>query len=226
MTPRGQYYALRARFRFPALCPLAPTPLELKTPNLVQGCSVIRSFEIEKFRGVQKLEGSKFWFFFKKNILIIKFSYRPAAQTESGRESNLSSQKDLGLTWVPYVESATWVQNYALRARFHFTALCPLAPTSVYRELPNLVQGCRLTRSINAENFRGVQKLGGSKFWFFEKKIFWSFLGELCQNTQIWVKKKIDAKNFEIFRNSSLRFWHRRRRVTSPASIKVIERNV
>ena len=193
-TPRGQNYALRARLHFPALCPLAPRPLELKTPNLVQGCSVIRSINAKKFRGVGKLGGSKFLFFLKKNISIIKFSYRPAAQTESGRESNLSWQKGLGLTWVPYVESATWGQNYALRARFHFPALCPLAPTPLELETPNLVQGGTLTCAIQSSKKFDPPNLGGSKFWFFRKFLFSSFLGEICQNKQIWVKKKLVQK--------------------------------
>ena len=63
MIPSGQNYARRAQSRFSALCPLAQTPFGLGTPNLVQGCSVTRSFKIVKFRGVQKLGGSIFWIF-------------------------------------------------------------------------------------------------------------------------------------------------------------------
>ena len=45
---------------FEALAPLAPTPFDEFSPNLVQGCGITRSFKIVKFRGVQKLGGSKF----------------------------------------------------------------------------------------------------------------------------------------------------------------------
>ena len=61
----GKNCALRARFRFSALYPLAPTPLQLETPNFAQGCSVIRSFVPEKFMGVGKLGGQNFDFFEK-----------------------------------------------------------------------------------------------------------------------------------------------------------------
>ena len=83
-----------------------------------------------------------------------------------------------------------------------FEALAPLAPTPFDGISPNLVQGCSVIRSSKAQKFRGFQKLGGSKFWFFRKFLFSSFLAELCQNKQIWVKKISGVKNLEIFRQS------------------------
>ena len=80
-----------------------------------------------------------------------------------------------------------------------YEALSLLAPSPLNRELPNLVQGCSVTRSSKIDKFRGVQKLGGSKFWFFRQFLIWSFLDELGQNTQIWVKKIFGVKNLEIF---------------------------
>ena len=80
-----------------------------------------------------------------------------------------------------------------------FEVLSLLAPTPLELETPNLVQGCTVTRSFKIVKFRGVQKLGGSKFWFFRKFLFSSFLAELCQNKQIWVKKIFGVKNLEIF---------------------------
>ena len=62
---------------FEALALLAPTHLELETPNLVQGCIVTRSFKILKFRGVKKLGGVKILIFPKILISIISGRIMP-----------------------------------------------------------------------------------------------------------------------------------------------------
>ena len=51
---------------FEALAPLAPTPFDGISPNLVQGCSVIRSSEDQKFLGVKKLGGGQNFDFSEK----------------------------------------------------------------------------------------------------------------------------------------------------------------
>ena len=45
-TPRGQNCARRAQFCVSALCPLAPTPFDKISRNLVQGYSATRAFKI------------------------------------------------------------------------------------------------------------------------------------------------------------------------------------
>ena len=66
-----------------------------------------------------------------------------------------------------------WGQNCARRAQSRFPALCPLAQRPLDPGTPNLVQGCRVTRSFKIMKFRGVQKFRGvkiSKFSFLRKK--------------------------------------------------------
>ena len=161
MTPRGQNCARRAQSRFSALCPLAPTPFDRISPNLVQGCSITRSFKIVKFRGVQKLGGSKFGkfhFYEKNNMSWTNFSKGRSQRPKTCR---------IDAPW--YGGCAMQVmtprgQNCARRAQSRFSALCPLAQTPLDLGTPNLVQGCRVTRSFKIMKFRGVQNLGGSKF--------------------------------------------------------------
>ena len=63
-------------------------------------------------------------------------------RTEHRRDLKLSGYVHPGMIQVPCKWWPPRGQNYALRARFHFQALCPLAPTPLNSELPNLVQGC------------------------------------------------------------------------------------
>ena len=58
--PEGSKLCPQGTIPFFSLMPLAQRPLDPGTPNFVQGCRVTRSFKIMKFRGVQKLGGSKF----------------------------------------------------------------------------------------------------------------------------------------------------------------------
>ena len=97
MTPRGQNYALRARFHFPALCPLAPTPFDLATPNLVQGCGVTRSFNAKKFRGVGKLGGQNFDF--SENYDFDYFFALTGLQPKPGESEIPNFQGRCALVW-------------------------------------------------------------------------------------------------------------------------------
>ena len=151
--------------------------------------------------GVGKLGGSKFWFFWKMREPIVK-EYGPTGAYRRVR------RKDLKLSG--YVRNGTPHLSCKWRPRrvkivpsghkSVFEALSLLAPKPFDEISPNLVQGCSVTGSFEIVKFRGVQKLGGSKFWFFRKFLFSSFLAELCQNKQIWVKKNFGVKNLEIFR--------------------------
>ena len=156
MTPWGQNYARRAQSRFSASCPLAQRPLDLGTPNLVQGCRVTRSLKIVKFRGSKKLGGSKF-----ENFRFLRINNMSWTKFWKGRSQRFQTCR-IDAPWYGGCARQVmtpWGQNCARRAQSRFPALCPLAQTPLDLGTPNLVQGCMVTRSFKIMKFRW----GGSK---------------------------------------------------------------
>ena len=92
MTPRGQNCARRAQFRFSALCPLAPTPFDLATPNLVHGCSLTSAARcmllgvgVRGARAPRSFEFVKLWANDAKIGTLVQFNERSSLSCAFGR---------------------------------------------------------------------------------------------------------------------------------------------
>ena len=71
-----------------------------------------------------------------------------------------------------------------------FSSLMPSSSDTLRARDTKFGTGVQCNKVFQNCEIQGGPKIRGVKILIFQKKIFSSFLGELCQNKQIWVKKK------------------------------------
>ena len=142
--------------------------------------------ESAQFRGVKKLGGSKFGnfhFYEKQQHELDKIFEGEVVETP-----NLQDKCTL-VWWMCHVSDDPVGSKLCPQGKIPFFNIMPSSSHTLWQNFTKFGTGVQCNRGFKIQKFRGVQNLGGSKFWIFRIFYFHHFWANYAKINKLGVQK-------------------------------------